>query len=178
MTSCGWWNGGVGWQDFSSLVLLGQINDRVIPTRLSRYHGCTKSCKGLEIWKISVWALRCSVSTIFPMFAGWLFMKVVGAHLPDIHIYKIVAPRETHNSSFRDFCQVSCGTDWTSANLGFPISGVRWDDKRFVTFYRFKINLNNRDWTDIRYSDSRGRNQDKWSETPNASVNNLVKQKV
>ena len=41
MTSCGWWNGGVGWQDFSSLVLLGQINDRVIPTRLSRYHGCT-----------------------------------------------------------------------------------------------------------------------------------------
>ena len=122
-----------------------------------------------------VWSL---VSTIFPMFAGWLFMKVVGAHLPDIHIYKIVAPRETHNSSFRDFCQVSCGTDWTSANLGFPISGVRWDDKRFVTFYRFKINLNKRDRTDIRYSDFRRKNQDKWSETPKASVNNLVKQKV
>ena len=37
-------------------------------------------------------------------------MKVVGAHLPDIHIYKIVAQRDTHNSSDRDFCQVSPGT--------------------------------------------------------------------
>ena len=99
-------------------------------------------------------ALWCPVWRIFPMFAYYLW-RWLATHLPDIHIYKMVAQRDTHNSSFRDFCQVRPGTG-PGANLGFPISGVRWDDKRFVTFYRFKINLNNRDRTDIRYSDSRG----------------------
>ena len=50
-------------------------------------------------------------------------MKVVGAHLLDIHIYKIVAQRDTHNSSFRDFCQVSSGTAGPRLTLAFLLVG-------------------------------------------------------
>ena len=72
-----------------------------------------------------------------------------GSSFTSIHVFGLSGL--PHNSSSRDFCRQPARSraprrrrahQLDTANLGFPISEVRRNDKRFVTSNTFRINLN------------------------------------